>query len=192
MTLQELISRIKIVATQNATQPVASPLLDSQVLIEIVLPRVFAVILQAFAKDSDKLASLETTHTVSITNGIGTLPANVPEEYASNMYITEAPTASYKANYFDYKTGVAYCPRFTVQNKKLYFRTEGQDDNDYTGNITLNAVTIPVLPTLIGDTVEIKDNVLEQVIAFTAGLIRGEIPLVQFGLDNTEFGGKKK
>lgn len=253
-------------------------LLDSEVIIEILLPRVFSVVTQNVVKDPNNLNALRKDHTVAFTAGVGTLPESIKEEYVESLYFPIFPYASYIPRYEEYSqlsqsVNIDY---FTIQNRQIYFlpasvhnsvivagagtaaangtytwrgiyasldpyyNLNGQassttvsaistasnplywrvwasngdvlygantadgfpydvmtwtadngtnpvptftEDTTFTGNATINAITLPVLPTLISDTVVLKDNLVEEVITFMASVMSEKIPLSAIALD---------
>lgn len=179
MTLTELIERIKVVAYETGDL-IDERLASKEMLIEIILPKIMQEIGKKAVSKPASLASLKKNHTISLTAGVGTLPAGVYEKYAEAMIIKSgyfSQYASYYREYVDYLNDFeSMFPRFTVEDGNIYY--SGQD----TGNITLSAITMPVLPATAGATVDLDDFWLEQLIPFTAGVIRGEIPLTTLGM----------
>jgi hypothetical protein len=181
MTLEQLVETIRQIGI--AANP-ESPLLNSNVLIELVLPRVLNKLVSDAVKDEYQLNALRTSHTLSITSGVVSCPATIKEEYADSISFTSAPTTSYKPTELDFSNGSSLFDSFYVAKGNIYYREAGTSAQAFTGVRAVNAITLPVMPTLSSDTVNLKANLLEQVIAFTASLIRGEIPLAAIGLDN--------
>lgn len=187
MILSELIERIKQVAIGVAQSPLDPRLLDNEVLIELILPRVFSIIAQNVAKDPNNLNALRKDHTISFTLGVGTLPETIKEEYADSIVFTDSveEMASYVPQYPDYALAPTsnFTPMFTVRNRQLYYQPANGSPGTFTGSRTINAVTLPSLPALVSDTVVLKDNLIEEVISFAAALITGKIPFSAIGLD---------
>jgi hypothetical protein len=180
MTLDELIERIRQVAGAN----VESPLLNTTMLIEIVLPRVMQKVAADAVRDDNQLNALRADHTLSIVSGVVSCPATIKEEYAESIVFLSAPATSYKTDAFDFSNGSSLFDAFRVDSGNIHFRQAGLSAGIFTGTKTINAITLPALPTLSTDTVNLKDNLLQEVIAVTASLIKGEIPLAAFGLEN--------
>jgi hypothetical protein len=181
MTLAELIEKIRQIGI--AANP-ESPLLNGNVLIELVLPRVFNKVVSDAVRDEYQLNALRAEHTLSITSGVVSCPVTIKEEYADSITFTSAPTTSYKPTPFDFSNGSDLFDSYRVGEGNIYYRQAATGAKAFTGVKSINSITLPVLPTLSSDTVALKDNLLEQVITFTASLIKGEIPLQAIGLDN--------
>ncbi len=200
MTLEELVIKIKAIASQNGVAAENSPLLDSDTLIELVLPRVIDVVTMDVCKDAQQLQALRANHTISFTSGVGTLPATIKEEFIESMYsygsasnTNAGITTSYKRDLIDYGLGGnTLVNTFSVQNGNIYYRAAGGTATAFTGDLVWNAVTLPTLPSASGMTVSLKANILEQVIALTVAIITGEVPLSKIGLDYTSFAQEGK
>lgn len=198
MTLEELVIKIKAIATQNGGGNPA--MLDTDTLVELILPRVTDVVVADVCKDAQQLQNLRANHTISFTSGVGTLPTTIKEEFIESMYSYGAAsntnvglTTSYKRDLIDYGLGgSSLVATFSVQNGNIYYRAAGGTATAFTGSLIWNAVTLPTLPAASGDTVVIKANILEQVIALTVAVITGEVPLGKIGLDYTSFAQEGK
>lgn len=280
MTLNEVIERIRLLASNIGGGIPDARLLSTEVISEILLPRVFEIVTQNAVKDPDNLNSLRKDHTIAVANGVGTLPESIKEEFASSIFISDVSGTNISTKYWD-----SYAPQyqdyyndslnslvgqFTVRNRQFYYYPSGRfstkttgssalislnaipvlnhgfttalrvqtsggngftnelfDGVDYfvipftantiklassaanatagtaltvtpdgvgtfdivpqtaiycfTGNVTINSITIPTLPTAVTDTVVIKDNLLEEVIVLTANFISGKTKIP--GLD---------
>ena len=196
MTLLELIKRIQFEANNL---PNANPsLTEKSVLIEILLPRVMSVVASNATKDENQLAALRQDHVLTFASGVATLPESIKEEFAPTIYVVNATAgafsnASYKKQFIDYATGTNnVCAKFTVQNRQMLYRNGGQPSGTFAGNLTINAITLPTLPSAISDTVVLKDNLLEQVITTTVAVITGQISLAAIGLDYAQMPSPKQ
>lgn len=191
MTLKELIARIKIAATQTGVVDEASPFLDSEMLIEVILPRALQIIVEEAMKDSFKINALHREFEILIFAGFGNLPAELDESFAYTFEITPqdgvSPRgASYIAQYEDYyNRSNSLVSTFYVGGGLIHFRPAGATVTDYSDGIVVNAVAVPKVPDLLADTVVMDAELIEKLIAFTAAVIRGEIPLASVGLGNT-------
>jgi hypothetical protein len=187
MTLEELVERIRQIGI--AANP-ESPLLNSKVLIELVLPRVLNKLVSDAARDEYQLNALRADHSLAIASGVVSCPMTIKEEYADSIVFTSAPTTSYKPTHFDFSNGSVLFDSFRVGEGKIYYRQADTGERAFSGTKTINAVTLPTLPTDstgdidVGTTLTLKDDLIEQIIIFTAALIKGEIPLAAIGLSN--------
>lgn len=180
MTLETLIESIRQIAGANQE----SPLLNTAMLTELVLPRVMQKVVADAVKDENQLNALRANHTLSIVSGVVSCPSTIKEEYAESIVFTSAPSTSFEPTQFDFSNGSSLFDTFTIDSGNIYFRQAATGQRAYTGVKTINAITLPTLPTLSSDTVNLKENLLQEVIAITASLIRGETPLALFGLEN--------
>lgn len=185
MILSELIERIKVVATGLSRSPLDPRLLDSEVLIEVILPRVFEIVAQNAAKDGDNLNALKKDHSITFASGVGTLPEAIKEEFTDSISFPTIYYVSYEPRYEDFVLDSAsdLIGTFTIHNRQIYYRPAGAAFGAFNGSVTVNAVTLPTLPTLISDTVVLKDSLLEEVISLASSVINGTTPLPAIGVD---------
>lgn len=181
MTLAELAERIRQTAIAGNIE---SPLLNTTVLIEIVLPRVIQRVVSDAVKDENQLNALRANHTLSIVSGVVSCPSTIKEEYVESIVFTSAPSTSYSPDAFDFSNGSSLFDKFRVDSGSIHYREAGENAGSFSGTRQINAITLPVLPTLSSDEVVLKDNLLQEVLTVAASLIKGEIPLASFGLEN--------
>ena len=181
MTLSEVIERIRQVAGANQE----SPLLNTTMLTEIVLPRVIQKVVHDAVRDENQLNALRQDHTLSIVSGVVSCPSTIKEEYAESIVFLSAPTTSYQPTALDFSQGSSLFDTFRVDSLNIHYRQAGASAGVFTGVKTINAITYPDINSKgATDEVPLKDNLLQQVIAVTASLIKGEIPLAAVGLDS--------
>lgn len=175
MTLQEVVDKIKMLASQAGVSD--SPYLDTTMLSELVLPRCASVIAKNVTKDTHQVQALRRDFTVSFTSGVGTLPEAVKDEYAETGFIPTTESV-YAKQWYQYNSGfTSVFPRWTIRNRNIYYTGANGSPGSYTGNITFNFVALPVFPSSASSTVDIKDNILEQIITMAANVVANKIPL---------------
>lgn len=187
MTFAETVEKIRQLAIQSGGEPAVSPLLDSGVISELLLPRVVDYVTMDIVKSPYQLQALRQQHSLSFSAGLATLPVTIKEEYADSWAWVSKPNTSYKREWFDYSalTPIMF-PFCTVRGGNVYFRDPGEDVVTHSGMENLTAVTFPSLPSSASGTVDIKANILEQIITMCAAIVKGEIPLAAIGLDNSQ------
>lgn len=175
MNLGELVETIRQLGGDAA--------LNTTVFIELALPRVLNKITADAVKDSNQLNALRSDHSLTFASGVVSCPATIKEEYADSMIFISAPTTSYQPSALDFSNGSDLFDTFRVDSGSIHYRQAGLSAGAFSGTKLTNVITLPVLPAASTDAVVLKDNILQQVIATTAALVRGEIPLSAFGLD---------
>lgn len=187
MILSEVIERIRQEATGMSSQPISDRLLDSEVLIELILPRCIEIVATDATKDPYQMDALRQDHVLSVVSGVVSLPESIKEEYVEALNVTSISTgsfqepASYRRSWVDYtliKDSIG--PVFTIRNRKMYYRPSNTTHGSFSGAVGINAITLPTL-TSIGAEVSMKDNLLEKVITLAAQVVAGTIVLP--GLD---------
>lgn len=183
MLLSELIVKIKMLATQIGVEAAMSPLLDSDALIELVLPRVIDYVTMDLVKDEQQLQALRTDHTLTFASGFASLPSTVKEEYAESIFFAKNG-ASYVQQWYEYRNDVSTMfDRFTVLNGNIYYRAPSESVTGHSGNEIMNAITYPSLPATESTAVSIKANILEQIISLAVSVITGQVLIAHIGLD---------
>lgn len=183
MNLGELITKIKMLATQIGVEPALSPLLDSDALIELLLPRVIDYVTMDVVKDEQQLNALRTDHTLTFASGFAALPSTVKEEYAESIFFAKNG-ASYVQTWYEYRNDVSVMfDRFIILNGNIYYRAPGESVTGHSGSEIMNAVTYPSLPATESTAVSIKANILEQIISVTVAVVTGKLPIAKIGLD---------
>ena len=170
-------------------EPSTSPLLDSQVLVELVLPRVIDLVVSNIVKDESQLHALRTVQSVTFAAGFAVLPAKIKEEYAESIYMVDDVLVSYEHQWLDYSLGATnslLTGRFHVSNGNIYYTPAAGTIGTFAGSRNVDAITTPSLPTTAAGTVVMNPYVIEQVITTAIAVIRGEIPLAQIALDYSE------
>lgn len=187
MTLNELIARIKVVAIDTASEEIRPRLLDSQVMIEILLPRAMDILYEKTARNPEGLNALRKQFSVNFASGEAPLPATLKEEHIPTLTCVTDYNASYVPSWQEFagRDDLHY-PKFTVKDGKIHYRSRSGVLGGRIGNLTFAAILRPSLPALITDQVDIRDPFLSELIMFTASIINGQVPLSTISLSYTE------
>lgn len=198
MTLTQLIERIRIESLGMASEPAIPGILDSELLIEVLLPRCIDAVVADSAADPNQLHQLRQDHTISFTAGVADLPESIEEQFIESAHIsggneTYNEYPSYKRDFVDYNlSSASRTPTFTVKNRKIYYRAANALSNAFTGNLVFNVITTPSIPASVSDTVVAKDSLLEKVIMLAASIISGRIEPGAIALDFMDMTPKRK
>lgn len=185
MTLAEIIERIKMEAMEMAGSTAPNPLLETEVLIELILPKVIHACVDACLKDEEKIACLRANYNIAFTAGVANLPTGTSSRYAQHTYFYSFPKASYRANFTDYLDNPSsYIDTFTVQAEVLYFRQANTAYTAYGSTTQVSMITIPQIPATISTAMSIDAVLLEEVIFLTACIITGAVPPAVIGIRN--------
>lgn len=187
MTLAEYVEKIRQEAIGIGLDPASSPLLDSTTLIELISPRVIDLVVANIVKDRHQIQELRADSSQVFASGTSTVPTTVKEEYLEAAYIVEDDAASLEHQWWDYvNNGHDLFGSWYASGNTLFYRAGGQAAGVFAGTLTFNFITTPALPASSGSTVNIKSNILEQIITTVVAVLRGEIPLASIGLDYLE------
>jgi hypothetical protein len=189
MTLEELIARVKVVALETATRDIRPLLLNTDVLIEVLLPRCLEFVVERVMKTPDGLQSLRGEVTVAFTSGVGTLPSTLKADYVDMIVFKDDPSTSHVPSWHEFdmdpdgdEDPVDYS-RFHITNGQIHYHRRDYLKNSFTGNQVVMGILTPVLPTLVGDTVTLNESIIQKLITTTAAVVNGQIPLSQLGLN---------
>lgn len=195
MILSELIARIKQVAIDTSKGPIDPKVMDSEVLIELILPRALQIVTTDILESPEGFNSFRRTITLAFTTGSAPVPAGLKEEYIPYLVFEDLPDASYIEDWFTFQTEYAdddalvarapyTVPRFTFKDKKIYLYGSGAIFGSITASLNVIAIVVPTLPAAAADTVDIRDDFLQRMIAFTASVVNGTIPISALGIAN--------
>jgi hypothetical protein len=157
VTYQEICDRMLLEA-QRGGEALELANLNSQSIIEAMMPSVLQDVALACWANPDKRSLLRRTTTVAIAAGVGTVDATVLTECWSGAMILEPDDAgilpediSYVPEYVDYVAAKGYEPRlgyFCVKGDDQLFYVSPTDDDyaSFTGNIELTAASVPAIP----------------------------------------------
>lgn len=195
MTLGEALERIRTEAAALNSGQMSDSMQDPSILIEVILPRCFELVARDAAKDPRHLNSLRKNHTISFTSGVGTLPESVKEEWAESIVFNTINSASdyqpgittsYKKTFTDYalSSGNTYAACFTVIGRQIHYRAANTNPGNFTGNITVSAVTLPTVPASLATAIDIKDDLLEKVLTLASHVVANKVSLTSTDFTN--------
>lgn len=183
MTFQEFISSSCQIALAGADAS-QSQLLDMEMTAEALVPTVFQNVALAVAANPDKQSLLRRTHTINLTVGIGTLPAEVLTQCLTGATIidpddnTIAQDMSFIPQWYDFLEAKAYEPRLG------YWNVKGDDELHYvrpldttetkTGNVDITVASVPAIPATAGTALAVPDEILSDLQAALANAIRAK------------------
>ena len=183
MTYAELCERIRLEAQRGSEQAELSQL-DTQPIIEAIIPSVFQSVGEACAADPRKRDLLKRTVTVTLADGVGELPAYVLEKYMedSTAYDPNDLTKifSWERNYNDFigplNDLLAY---YNVPfGHTIYVRDVGEEFSiPLTLDIDLivNVPCVPVRPAAATDDIDVPDEITSDLVDTGAAFLRGEL-----------------
>ena len=163
--------------------------LDAQGMAEAQMPTVLQAVAEAAAADERKRGLLRQTVTVPFVNGVGTIPIYVLTKYIEDGTLYNASdltvTYSFVRNFNDFIDSSWRQPPFSVYG---YYSIIGGDSLaitepgvDYdptsgtTGDRSLNAPTVPQIPTVDTDPLVAVDEILSDIIEMGAEMLRGKV-----------------
>lgn len=190
MTVDSYKDYVILLSTQVAGEPTANPILDAEMAVKVLLPSVVREVIRRRISNGGQIQNLIRRHDLTGVGTIGTelieggndgfaLPSSVREEFVDFMTVgtdeSDLGLFSYVPHRFDFLRQANYIlPRFTVQNRTLY---ASKTDADLT-SLILFALTEPELI----DEIDIDEAMLDDAIALTASIIKGELPLTSLGV----------
>lgn len=185
MTYQELCQRILFEA-QRGGEKAELANLNTESVIEAMMPSLIDAVALACAADPDKQSLLRRTHTIAMANGVGTLPVAVLTECLAGGTIIDpddpdaAQDITFVPQYFDFIEAKSFEPRLGYWNVKgddaLHYvsPTATQDEyNTFDGNLEYTGASVPVIPALATNSVAWPPEIESMVIDLGAEWLRG-------------------
>src|SRR5688572_11763739 len=135
MTLEELIERIRVVALETGPLEARPALLNTEVLIELLLPRCLDVLAEKICRTPAGLNALRKEVNVNFALGVGTLPASIREEHLETITFIDDLPCSYVPSWFEFNLDPTGSnrpldfSRYTVKNGLIYYHQVNQLKN---------------------------------------------------------------
>jgi hypothetical protein len=183
MTYQELIDRILLEAQRGSEQAELANL-NTQSVIEAIMPSVLQDVAIRCADDPDKQSLLRRSFTIAITDGVGTLDPLILTARLTGGMVSEPDDSdvlpedvSFVPQYLDYVAAKNYEGRlgyWCVNDTTVYYASP--NDTTYAafnGNITYLGASTPEIPADPGDPLDWGSQVESDVIDWAAELLRG-------------------
>jgi hypothetical protein len=157
VTYTELCTRI-LYEAQRGGEKAELANLNTQTVIESIMPSVLQEITTRCYANPDKRPLLKQSHTIAITSGLGVFPdAAMKEALAGGMVLEPDDTdvlpedISYVPEWVDYVAAKNYEPRlgyFSVKNDSDFYYASPTEDtyNTFDGNIEYIGSTVPEIP----------------------------------------------
>ncbi len=168
------------VATMAGLDPHTSPVVDNGVVAEDLFYDALRRAVAESAKNPSDAQAMKRDHTITITNGVGTMPDTVLDDFlsSSSIYSTTdsniAENSTYCPRYVDYLRPVhSQLGYYAVQGSSLLYREPAGDAGAWDGDLHLVTVSTPAIPATIADAMTISTELAERTIQILAGMLRG-------------------
>src|ERR1041385_195647 len=163
-----------------------SALLDADMTVESFVTNVFQNVALKFAADEEGRSLLRRTHSITLTNGVGVVPDEVLTQCKRGASIadpddlTVAQLQSFVPYWSDFvqpRSGLqADIPWWTIKGSQEFFYIESGADYDplsgFTGNLELTIATVPTVPALSTDDVDVPDELISDLLSGLSLAIR--------------------
>lgn len=188
MNLKEFTDYCLAITAQAAAEPAASPVLDADMVVEFLLPAVLRTATRNAYRNSRYLQSLVKRHAVVLAGGAADLPAGLEEEFADSFQIGKTASGatmlfSLYRDYGDFLDDSGdVLPKFCVFGNKIYFKEANNVAIGDGATMYVCGVTVPQVPADETTAFDIADHVLDDALAVTSSVLRGERPLASVGV----------
>ena len=184
MIYQELIDRAITEAKRGLAPSVAAAFDEAEDIAEVLVPTVFAEFSAECARDEHRRTLLATTQDLTVTLGSATLPSDVLTEYFHEATLRDpsdltksysfVPFNEFISGQLDQRLGY-----FTVELGRTFRMIEAgasfNESGGYTGTPKLTAPSAIPVPALAGATVNVVDEIADDLVTALAMALRGEI-----------------
>lgn len=156
MTYKEICQRILLEA-QRGGEAAELANLDTQSIIEAIMPSVLQEITTRYAANENTWSILRQTSTIAMTNGVGDLPDAVLTECLKGGMVLEPDDADVLPEdialipqYVDFVAAKGYEDRLgywcVLGNRILHYVSPTGDYGDFTGDLDYIGATTPTVP----------------------------------------------
>ena len=160
--------------------PHTSPVVDNGVVVEDLFYDALRRAVAESAKNPSDAQAMRRDHTVTIVNGVGTMPDTVLDDFlsSSSIYSTTdsniAENSTYCPRYVDYlRPKHSQLSFYAVQGSSLLFTEAGGNSGEYDGDLHLVCVSVPAIPATITDPITISTELAELTITILASMLKG-------------------
>jgi hypothetical protein len=189
MTYAEMIDRAYFQALRGMDANTAPNLDDATTIMEALVPTVFQEVALQYAGDPDQQSLLRRTHTISMSNGAGTLPDEVLSQCLNNASVADPADISVgKFQTFVPQYPDFIGPRDNIQIQLNWWTCKGDTDflfleaneeydpsSGFTGDLELTAPSVPAVPATASDPVVVPEEVASDLVEALADSLRREI-----------------
>jgi hypothetical protein len=178
MTLAEFVDYCITIAAQTGQEPLTSPILDSQRVIEVLFPAVMREAVRRAMRDPHRRHRLVSSTNLTFNAGSSPLPAGAEEEFASTFDLVIAGDLwSYVPEFLDFsRSGEDLTTAiFTLRGGNIQVFKFGGVPNGTV--MAFVGVLVPQVPTLATDPIVASEDLLDDCLIITAAVLKGEIAL---------------
>lgn len=184
MTYTELCQRILLEAQRGGERAELANL-NTQSVIEAIMPSVLQEITLRCWANPDKRPLLKQSHTIAITNGVGVFPPTALKEALTGGVVLEPDSVdvlpediSYVPEFVDFVAAKNYEPRlgyFSVKDDADFYYASPTEDtyNTFDGDIEYIGHTQPSIPADPDDETGWPGEVESEIIDYASELLRG-------------------
>lgn len=186
MTYEEFIATALQMALAGADAS-RSDLLNTEQTAESLVSNVFRNVTLVINADPDKRSLLRRTHAITLTAGVGTLPATILMEVLNGAVVLDPDDATitaddmaYVPEYQDFVTAKGYEPRLgywhvdantTTGNTISYIRPSDSVPTK-TGNMRMIVVTVPTIPATSSTALDAPQEFINLALAQLSNAVR--------------------
>ena len=168
------------IATMAGLDPHTSPVVDNGVVAEDLFYDALRRAVAESAKNPSDAQAMKRDHTITMTDGVGTMPDTALDDFLSSSSIysttdsTVAENSSYCPRYVDYQRPVhSQLSYYAVQGSSLLYREPGGDAGAWDGDLHLVTVSTPTIPATITDPITISTELAELTVTILASMLKG-------------------
>ncbi len=176
MTLQELIDTACFLAEADG--------MNKDAVAQLLVPQVFQAVAASYAADPQKASLLARDHTITLTNGVGTIPAEVLTQCKYNATVTDDDDATVRASlvrtwndFISPSTTDRLIARWTIKDDTIYWVEVAADYETGAGkdgDVTLNIPTVPAVPATAATVIDAPQEVLSDIVVSLTQRLQGK------------------
>jgi len=177
ITLSEILSRARVIATQTGIDANQSVLVDNRAGLRALLNSCLLETYRRKASDQKFLRDITIKNTVAISGGTGVVPDTIMREFLHQANWADSATPPSLITYYDYAADFNSGENFSqlgyvyIDGSTFYY-TAPAPTTSYTGNLYVTTPSIPAITTsVVFQTQEMADDVILMLAQAIAGKI---------------------
>lgn len=197
MRIKETLARVALLAAEaGGTELEESPVLDTQLCAELIMPRAMQIIAEEAMATPEGVNALRRNHSLQLAAGSVVLPPSVMVKYSEAFYLnigTSVHYSSLEKDYFGFSADevTALVPKFYIEDNVLHFQSSTSALGTSTLAVTLNAPTVPRIPRASLAITNIDSSSPRVVTTATHGLAVDDYVFIH-GVAGLDFNGRAK
>lgn len=177
-SINNILARSRVIATQMGTDANLSPLIDNRGGLRASLDKVISDVYTKAAQKDKNWRNIAPRQTIAMSAGVGTLPAGVLRGFMHQAEFATDSTSliSYIKHELDNQQTYSQLGYVFIRGDNVHY-TPPDGAGAFTGNLYITVPSVPTIPSGSDTAIEMTDDIYDDVCYALAMMIRGAIPV---------------